>query len=38
MKYVDEFRDPNYSPATTLKRMVTAGHLGRKTGRGFRTY
>lgn len=34
----DEFRDPNYAPATTLKRMVVAGHLGRKTGRGFRTY
>ena len=34
----DEFRDPNYAPATSLKRMVVAGHLGRKTGRGFRTY
>lgn len=34
----DEFRDPNFAPATTLKRMVVAGHLGRKTGRGFRTY
>ena len=34
----DEFRDPNYAPATTLKRMVVAGHLGRKSGRGFRTY
>jgi 3-hydroxybutyryl-CoA dehydrogenase len=34
----DEFRDPNFAPATTMKRMVVAGHLGRKTGRGFRTY
>ena len=34
----EEFRDPNFAPATTLKRMVVAGHLGRKTGRGFRTY
>lgn len=34
----DEFRDPNFAPATTLKRMVVAGQLGRKTGRGFRTY
>ena len=34
----DEFREPNFAPATTLKRMVVAGHLGRKTGRGFRTY
>ena len=33
----EEFRDPNYAPATTLKRMVAAGHLGRKSGRGFRT-
>jgi 3-hydroxybutyryl-CoA dehydrogenase len=34
----DEFRDPNYAPATSLRRMVAAGHLGRKTKRGFRTY
>jgi 3-hydroxybutyryl-CoA dehydrogenase len=33
-----EFADPNYSPAPTLRRMVTAGHLGRKTKRGFYTY
>jgi 3-hydroxybutyryl-CoA dehydrogenase len=33
-----EFGDPNFVAATSLKRMVTAGHLGRKTGRGFRTY
>ena len=34
----DEFRDPNYAPATTLRRMVAAGRLGRKTRQGFRTY
>ncbi|MEM1335585.1 MAG: 3-hydroxybutyryl-CoA dehydrogenase, partial [Actinomycetota bacterium] len=34
----EEFRDPNYAPATSLRRMVTAGHLGRKSGRGFRRY
>jgi 3-hydroxybutyryl-CoA dehydrogenase len=34
----EEFRDPNYAAATTLRRMVAAGHLGRKTGRGFRTF
>lgn len=33
-----EFGDSNFMPATSLKRMVTAGHLGRKTGRGFRAY
>ncbi len=34
----DEFRDPNYAAVPTLRRMLAAGHLGRKTGRGFRTY
>jgi 3-hydroxybutyryl-CoA dehydrogenase len=33
-----EFRDPNYAAAPTLRRMVAAGHLGRKTKRGFSTY
>ncbi len=31
----DEFRDPNYAAVPALRRMVTAGHLGRKSGRGF---
>jgi 3-hydroxybutyryl-CoA dehydrogenase len=34
----DEFREPRYAPPPLLKRMVMAGHLGRKTGRGFYTY
>ncbi len=34
----DEFRDPNYAAVPTRRRMVAAGHLGRKTRRGFRTY
>jgi 3-hydroxybutyryl-CoA dehydrogenase len=33
-----EFRDPNYAAVPTLRRMVSAGHLGRKTKRGFLTY
>jgi 3-hydroxybutyryl-CoA dehydrogenase len=33
-----EFRDPNYAAVPTLRRMVSAGHLGRKTSRGFYTY
>ena len=34
----EEFREPRYAPPALLKRMVLAGHLGRKTGRGFYTY
>ncbi len=34
----DEFRDPNYAAMPMLRRMVAAGHLGRKSKQGFRTY
>lgn len=34
----EEFRDPKYAAPPLLKRMVTAGRLGRKTGRGFYDY
>ena len=33
-----EFGDPNYAAVPLLRRMVAAGHLGRKSGRGFYTY
>lgn len=32
------FGDPKYRPCPLLKRMVAAGHLGRKSGRGFHVY
>jgi 3-hydroxybutyryl-CoA dehydrogenase len=31
----EEFREPRYAPPPLLKRMVLAGQLGRKSGRGF---
>ena len=33
-----EFRDPNYASAPLLRRMVSAGLLGRKSGTGFYEY
>jgi 3-hydroxybutyryl-CoA dehydrogenase len=33
-----EFRDPNYAAVPLLRRMVAAGHLGRKSGQGFYDY
>ncbi|MBI3092382.1 MAG: 3-hydroxybutyryl-CoA dehydrogenase [Candidatus Tectomicrobia bacterium] len=33
-----EFRSPRFAPPTLLRRMVRAGFLGRKSGKGFYTY
>jgi 3-hydroxybutyryl-CoA dehydrogenase len=33
-----EFREPGFAPSALLEHMVTAGYLGRKAGRGFRSY
>jgi 3-hydroxybutyryl-CoA dehydrogenase len=34
----EEFKEPTFAPPPLLKRMVTAGRLGRKVGRGFYDY
>jgi 3-hydroxybutyryl-CoA dehydrogenase len=34
----DEFKEPRFAPPALLKRMVLAGQLGRKSGRGFYDY
>lgn len=34
----EEFKEPMYAPPPLLRRMVAAGTLGRKTGRGFYAY
>jgi 3-hydroxybutyryl-CoA dehydrogenase len=33
-----EFRERGWAPTPLLEHLVTAGYLGRKSGRGFRTY
>lgn len=37
-KMYEEFKEPLYSPPPLLLRMVEAGRLGKKTGRGFYQY
>ncbi|MDP2952736.1 MAG: 3-hydroxyacyl-CoA dehydrogenase NAD-binding domain-containing protein, partial [Chloroflexota bacterium] len=34
----EQLKDPRFAPPPLLQRMVLAGHLGRKTGKGFHEY
>jgi 3-hydroxybutyryl-CoA dehydrogenase len=34
----EELHEPRYAPPPLLKQLVSAGHLGRKSGRGFYNY
>ena len=36
--FFEEFKDPNMAPPPLLRRMVAAGRLGAKSGRGFYEY
>lgn len=36
--FEDFYYDPRFRPSFTQKRMVQAGHLGKKTGKGFYEY
>jgi 3-hydroxybutyryl-CoA dehydrogenase len=38
MRLYEQLRDPRFAPPPLVARMISANHLGRKTGRGFHEY
>ena len=36
--FFEEFKDPTLAPPTIVRRMIQAGHVGVKAGRGFYQY
>jgi 3-hydroxybutyryl-CoA dehydrogenase len=38
MRLYEQLREPRFAPPPLVERMIAAGDLGRKTGRGFYTY
>ena len=34
----DEYRETRFAPPPLLRRMISMGYFGRKTGRGFYDY
>lgn len=38
MRLYEQLREPRFAPPPMVERMIAAGDLGRKTGRGFYTY
>ena len=38
LRLYEQLRDPRFAPPPLVDRMIAAGRLGRKTGRGFHTY
>jgi 3-hydroxybutyryl-CoA dehydrogenase len=38
MSLYQQLRDPRFAPPPLVDRMISANHLGRKTGRGFYEY